>query len=66
MGVAIVVRRRRLLTEGIWVLVLLGEDLNFTGLRIVRLRLTKKSFLYYDIVCVKIKLVVWIIKRGII
>lgn len=49
-----------------WVLAVLGGDLNFTGLRIVRLRLTKKSFLYYDIVCVKIKLVVWIIKRGII
>lgn len=49
-----------------WVLALLGGDLIFTGIRIVRLRLTKKSFLYYDIVCVKIKLVVWIIKRGII
>lgn len=29
-----------------WVLALLGEDFNFTGLRIVRLRLTKKLFLF--------------------
>lgn len=49
-----------------WVLALLGGYLIFTGIRIVRLRLTKKLFLYYDIVCVKIKLVVWIINRGIV
>ncbi len=39
-----------------WVLAVLGGDLNFTGLRIVRLRLTKKLFLFMILSVLKINL----------